>query len=310
VKAPKALDRVAQSLYQSALKPAGKNTAKIAEEMRVARQEGFIPKAGEGPEALRAKRSQVGAEIRETVQSGEQLPEFDLGGIEKRVAKIKEGKLPSQRQAIDAAADDIFADYRTPEGGLRQLTPKETFDLKVKLQNAISETQPAVWTGDVAAKGKVNTWRAGVDEARDFLNAKFPEIKDKNALYSTLSDLEPKMDAATKRIGNRDPFGILPTIMSTGGAAAGAVLGGSAGAALGTVGTAVVTKFATDPILRARLAVKLSKASGGKLSVLAARTRLTEIGQTVTAAVQAQQARGGAQDDAAPVGAMPAYARP
>jgi hypothetical protein len=95
----------------------------------------------------------------------------------------------------------------------------------------------------------------------------FPELSDLNAKEGSLLDLQPVLEKAVQRIGNHQLMGIGTPLVGT---AAKAVTGSS-----GEGAASAVIKFVLDnPSVKSRLAIQLSKASRGTLTIPAAQARI------------------------------------
>lgn len=262
-------------LAKSALKPnkyVG-NKAQIDRAVDVELGEGYSPDA-RGLAALRADKNATGRGIRQTYEGGEGAGTVKFERIQSAVDDLKKDLLPSEQAAVDSALEaDVYAPFRDVEGTLHDMTPAEAFDLKVKLQNAVSKANKQFYRSGIGTPGTEG--RATVaGSIGDQLLEHFPEVKSQNARYSALSTLEKIVDDAETRISKHEPIPL--SAWASGGAAGagGLVHGGLGEAGIAAAGATALAKIVGNPKIRLKAAVALSKASEGALSVAAALKRL------------------------------------
>jgi hypothetical protein len=282
--ARKAADTVAAKLEQSATKPIGTDIDAIDQAMLTMPREG-ITSTKAGRELLASKLGQTGHDIAAVIQKAPMKPTISSSGLETALTQTRGGLLPSEQAALDSIAEqDIYGPLRMKKGDaqspMRDMTPQEAWETKVKLQNAAVKAKAGAYDAPGSARNgpAIETYQTGAGNLGEQLVSQFPELADKNKLYSELSDVRPINDAATKRISNRDPWGGLTSaMMGVAGSVGGAAVGGASGAGVGGLTTALAARILTDPILRQRAAIFLADQSEGAFNAATASQRLTDL---------------------------------
>lgn len=109
---------------------------------------------------------------------------------------------------------------------------------------------------------------------KEELQTQFPEIQGLNAQEGKAIDLDGALERAVNRTTNRDIFSLGGKIAGGTGAVIGAAAGGEGGAAAGAVAGPLLHHFLSDPDIQSRLAIAVSKASKGSVTVPAAAARV------------------------------------
>lgn len=277
-----AMRGTAKGLYKSAVKPTGKAWGRIDKAMDAGLREGLSPNEA-GVAGLKSGVRESGRQIGDAIDAAPDVPSVKAAPVEKAIAELREGFLPSERAALDSAAEDFFGQLRQEDGSLRDMTPKEAHTLKVNLQDAVVRAKKGAYSSGAMNSAGVEAWQTAASGLGEQLVEQFPEIGSANARYSSLKALEPILEDAKNRIAKREPFGLISSIGGVGGAAAGGLTGGLTGL--------VVTKILSDPILRTKAAVALSRASGGAVSNLAAAARLQSYATALERGAEATPSR-------------------
>lgn len=270
-----AAKKVSTKLYTSAMKPAGKDVARIDKAMDVGVRNGILPNRA-GIAKFDKIVSERGKAIGGALDQAPDVPSIKSEPVVKSLSEAREGFLPSERASFDAAAEDFFSGLRQPDGSFADMTPLQAHDLKVRLQDAVVRSKKTAYAGGAINGPGIEAWQTAARGVRGELIKQFPELKGAYAEYSALKALDPILDSAATRIAKHEPFGLIATIMAGAG---GQMIGGGLKSGVGSL---IVAKIVLDPVVRARLATAMSRASGGSVSALQAASRLQAFAKSAT----------------------------
>lgn len=267
-----AADSLAGSLYRSAVKPRKGNAVRTQAALDLGRSEGVMPN---DLEAAKALKQSAGQDIGSIIDNAPDVQSIKTQPVLDAVESLKKDYLASQKGGVDTALNDILDKITDPNRGGIDLTPKEAHQLKVALQDAATTAKSTAYQGTTLNSPTIEGWQTGAQKLGDQLAEQFPELKDPNARYSAASDLVKLVNDSSQRIAKHEPFGLLPTLMG----GTGAFIHGGAGA----IGGMVLGKLITDPVLRAKAASILSRATDGEVSPVAAASRFKMFGDMLPA---------------------------
>lgn len=244
---------VASKIYEGTLKPSTTlTTAEREGAVKTGLAEG-IPVSKAGAEkistAISNLNDKVKAQITAGSAAGATVSKYDivkrLAGTSKR---FKEQVNPeADLRAISESGKEFLRNQpdRIPAGKAQDLKAGTYKQLTSKAYGEMS-------TASVEAQ------KALARGIKEELEQQFPEIGSLNARESKLLDLDEILDKSLKRIGNRNIFGLMDTVATTGAAGAGGVVAHGAGAATG-VAAGLLYRVLRDPAVSSRLAVALSR---------------------------------------------------
>lgn len=272
----------ARALQQSALKPAAKGIVQRGRIIDTTLREGLTP-GSEGIDAARAGLSESGQGISNITSSGPQTQSISPGSVVSELGKLKQPKLGVDLSAIEAVENEFLDRFRSsPTSAVRNMTPAEAQGLKTEAQQAATRLKKAAYEpGGQPNTGKVEAYQVIADMLGDQLLSQFPELSTPYARYSALKEAMPAVQAAAKRIGNRNPFGPL-SIFS--GVATGVMTGGLEHGVL----AGAMAELLTNPVLRSKLAVSMYRASNGAMTIPAASARVAAYANALGQAVAAE----------------------
>lgn len=244
------LGRTPEEAYGSALKPSTTlSEAQRANLVNTGLKEG-IPVSKAGLETIADKIDKLNTQIKAEIDSGtRQGVTVDPNAVAARTASTS-AKFANQvnptadLQAIDAAKQEFLQNNPNPMSAADAQSMKQG-TYRVLGGKAYGEMKSA----------SVEAQKALARGLKEELAQQFPELQKLNASESRLLDLQPVIERAVNRIGNHQLLGIGTPIAA---GATKAVTGSGGLAAVAGILKAVVD----DPIVKSRLAISLSKASG------------------------------------------------
>lgn len=297
ISAPKIAETGAERIYQSTLKPppGSYSTGEVASMVKTG-LENEIPVSPAGLKKLDALtgnlQSQVKAQIAAGDQSGATINKF----------------------AVTRRLGDTAETFRN------QVAPTTDLSVLGDVGNDFLETKPAAIPVQMAQDVKTGTYRqlknkygelssARVESEKalargikEELEQQFPEIKGLNAQEGKLIGLDEALQRAVRRTSNHDIVSLGGKIVMSGAGAAVGSLGGAATGGAGALGALMLHHVMSDPALQSKLAIALSKASRGSLTVGGASAKIAGYSSALGRAVQpsADQSNTNTQDQTAP----------
>jgi hypothetical protein len=272
---------LAERMYQSALKPSTANPARAARVSATGLAE-HIPVSETGAAKIGALVNELNAAINSKIQAGASRGvTVDPRAVAARTAQLEDRFRTQVTPAADladiaAARDEFLKTYPEPIPATRAQAVKVGTYRQLqksygKLSGAAIESQKALARG-----------------IKEELASQFPEITDLNAREGRLLDLQPALEKAVARIQNRNLISLGGRVASAGAGPMAALAGGDLGtAALSSAGTLVLHEVITNPAVQSRLAMIISRTSGGRIPLSAAMVRIgayaTAVGQLANA---------------------------
>jgi plasmid stability protein len=181
--------------------------------------------------------------------------------------------------AISTSREDFLNQLRpqgVPGGAIRNLTAEQAQAMK---QGTYAQLKTRAY-GELKS-ATVEAQKALARGLKEELAAQFPEIDALNAREGQLLQLEPAIEKAVQRIANHQLIGIGTPIA---GGAVGMVTGSRPLAAV----TGMMKAVLDNPVVKSRLAIRISKGSGGRIPLPMAQARvvgyLNALGQGENAA--------------------------
>ncbi len=247
----------AERLSESALKIApsvseAERQAAIDTQLGRTGERGYLPtrKGNAGlSEDMAATHAKVEQIVDDLTKSGEKIKREDaIKGIDSSIAEYS--KLPPEvAKHYTEPLETIKAEYQS---GNPEMTPREVQDMK----KTIYRLHSGDYEKDTIAKVKAEGEKAIAKTAKEELERLNPEIKSLNAKNSAQIKLKEALERASHRIRNMDLSRV--GIRSGIGGIVGYAAGGWHGAEVGFLAAQVLD----DPVVKARLAIALDKASG------------------------------------------------
>jgi hypothetical protein len=245
-----------ESYLRASKFPTTLGTQKRRELARTALDERLMPTSG-GALKLSDTVNELNKRIDELVTqadvSGAQIP------VDVLTRHLQELKTKYDRPTLERAED--LATLQELEDAMLQisaregrdwLSPAEVQNFKTRTYEKAYEKRRQQDITDVETEGRQALARAAKEE----LEVLSPELKDVNARWGQLAELQPHLERAAGRVENRDPLGGInvPTSIAGGGVAAGDI-----GAALGA--TKSILEFPKMQAYKALLLDALRKRS-------------------------------------------------
>jgi hypothetical protein len=279
--------KVAEAMYQSALKPSTTNTP--AENLAAVRTglNSAIPISEEGAIKLNGLVNDLNDKVKAQIASNPDAP-INKFQVASRLNK--------------PAAD--FAKQASPTADLNTIADVGNDFLDTKPGTIRAEDAQAIKQGTYKqigdrAYGEASTARVEAEKSlarglKEELENHFPEIKGLNAQESQLFDLKGALEKAVNRAANRQTIparlgGPLAGVLA--GSGVGAAFGHEAGAAAG-LGIYAMKTVLDDPMLQSKLAIAISRAGRGTIPPALANAKVQQFVNSL-----AQSVNGGAQAD-------------
>jgi hypothetical protein len=249
----------AERLSESALKIApsvseAERQAAIDTQLGRTGERGYLPtrKGNAGlSEDMAATHAKVEQIVDDLTKSGEKIKREDaIKGIDSSIAEYS--KLPPEvAKHYTEPLETIKAEYQS---GNPEMTPREVQDMK----KTIYRLHSGDYEKDTIAKVKAEGEKAIAKTAKEELKRLNPEIKSLNAKNSAQIKLKEALERASHRIRNMDLSRV--GIRSGIGGIVGYAAGGWHGAKVGFLAF-LAAQVLDDPVVKARLAIALDKAS-------------------------------------------------
>ncbi len=239
-----------------------------------------IPLDAAGLKQAGILQDQIGQRIGGPIRAAEQTPSISPGPVVSGLQKLKENYIPQEQPPVDAAQQSFLDQLRSqPGGAVRNMTPAEAFDTKVRYSKAAIRGNKNVFEAAQLGPAGVASRAEISGRLSDQLVSQFPEIAESNAQYGLVSDLMPEIDRMVDQAARRNPIRNLATM-------SGAVTGIATGHPMTGLFTSAAMEIAANPALRSRFAIMLSKAARVPLPEASARITgyLNAIGQGAGAA--------------------------
>lgn len=271
--------------YASAMKFNSK-TSLADRDLQIAKalQEGVLPDR-KGLEHISNKIDQINREIGEVIdQAAKSGDTVNPGAVASRLDQLKskfsKQVLPGDDLAlIEAAKQEFLSAWRVPNksgsGAVKNIPVRQAQEMKVGTYKQLKSK----------AYGELKNARIEAEKAlglglKEELAAKYPELAKLNADDSVLIALEDSIEAAVKRIENKDMVGIGSTVAGAAGAAA------TGRPSLGFI-TMAAKSLIDNPMFKGKVAIALDaarrkagapmpKRNVGKAKALFQAGRLTE----------------------------------
>jgi hypothetical protein len=258
----------ARGLYQGALKPSAKSIVQRGRIVDTGLIEG-LPADPQGITNRTAGLADSGQQISQITKGAPQTQSMSPGIVVSELAKLKQPRLGVDVAAIDAVENEFLDRLRNgPNQAVRNMTPGEAQGMKTEAQQAATRLKKAAYEpGGQPNAGKVEGYQTVANTLGDQLVGQFPELAAPYARYAALKEIGPSLEAAVKRSGNRNPFGALSVLS---GVTAGTLTGN---VPHGILAGAMVEAL-SNPAIRSRLAIAMSRASKGSLTIPAAAARV------------------------------------
>lgn len=263
---PRALPKggkVSGKLYQSALKPPpGSNTTAEVNSMVKTGLKENIPVSTAGLKKLDNLVADLQAKVDAVVKSKPGTT-ISRNAVTNRLAGTADRFATQVNPTADVNAvlssGREFIDTKPPRIPVEQAQKLKTGTYTQLNSKAYGELKSA------AVESQKNLARGLKEE----IEAIFPEVKGMNAREGAALNLRPELERAIRRIDNHDLLG-LGTLGTAG--AAGVAFGEQGLTAAATLG--VLYRVLGDPAVKSRIAIQLSKASGGSLKIPQAVARI------------------------------------
>lgn len=324
-----AMEDVAGRVYQSALKPppGSYTTPEVQSMVKTGLQEG-IPVSQKGGDKLAGLVSDLNDKIKNQIIASNPNAPINPNAVASRTAAVRppfDTVNPEQAQAdISSATQEYLNKHsvQAPFTNIRQSDETGGFVPAGKGTAQYSQDYSAVAAQEEKQKtyaqlsksyGELSsatqeTQKALARGIKEELETYFPEIKGTNAQLGKLYGLDDALQRAVRRIDNHEIFGLGTRIAAITGAAAGAAAFGGEGAVTGAVAASILQKAVSDPMVKSKLAIILSRSSG--LPVSAANAKVASyIAQLANAANQPMSPKEVLGLGAGPV-ALPAQSQP
>lgn len=263
---------LSEKMYQSALKPSTTYSPAEVKSMVQTGLKNEIPVSEAGAAKLGDLIDDLNAKIKATVQSRPGAV-VDARAIASRLADTAKRfstqvNPTADLKAISESGNEFLSTQpgQIPAADAQALKQGTYTQLKGKaygeMQTATKEAQKALARG-----------------IKEELNTQFPELKDLNAQDSKLYGLDEALERAVNRISNRN-------MVSLGGkVVAGTLAGAATGHLMGGAGVGLVLhEVITNPALQTKLAIAMSKASKGAVTLPSARARIASYSAGLAAA--------------------------
>lgn len=275
-----AAPKVAEAMYQSALKPSTTNPP--AENLAAVRTglNSAIPISEEGASKLNGLVEDLNNKVKAQIASNPNAPvnKFAVASrLNKPAAAFSSQASPTADLNTIA---DVGNDFLNTKPGI--INASDAQAIKQGTYKQIGDR----------AYGEASTARVEAEKSlarglKEELEVHFPEIKNLNAQESQFFDLKGSLEKAVNRAANRQT---IPARL--GGPLAGALAGGWASAAFGHeagaavgLGVYAMKTVLDDPMLQSKLAIAISKAGRGKIPPAMANAKVAQfvnsLGQSV-----------------------------
>lgn len=275
--------KVAEAMYQSALKPSTTNTP--AENLAAVRTglNSAIPISEEGASNLNSLVQDLNNKVKAQIASNPDAP-------------INKFQVASRLNKPAAA----FAKQASPTADLNTIADVGNDFLDTKPGTIRAEDAQAIKQGTYKqigdrAYGEASTARVEAEKAlarglKEELEKQFPEIKGLNAQESKFFDLKGSLEKAVNRAANRQTIPARlggPFAGALAGSGVGAIFGHEAGAAAG-LGVYALKTVLDDPMLQSKLAIAISKAGRGSIPPAIANARVQQFVNSLAQSVNSQ----------------------
>jgi len=201
---------------------------------------------------------EIGSLIDRATATGEKIQVdrlFDDFDDLKQTHLAESGEGLKAKKAIEEIEQEIRGANK--ELGREALSAQEAQRLKVKIYKDLKTYYQR--EGSVPAGKEAQQMVA--KQAREFIEALTPEIKDVNALHSDYKKLWAEVEDAAKKVEKTDLLPFSTAVKATAGAAIGGKLFGAAGATTGGALGFTLGFIDSNPTIKANLAIILDKAT-------------------------------------------------
>lgn len=255
-------------------------------------REGVIPNE-KGVIAIQDRINNLGAQIdtliSDATKSGKRIP---VDAVFQHLNELRgqRGGLKLEASTDLSAIDDIARTFRQHVDSLGRsyFTPDELQAFKRDIYSRINFDARNLQGTPV----KVDTRKAVARGAKDAIANAVQGVPELNKQLGELLELQPHLERAANRIGNRNPIGLTTPLNVGAGSIAGEILGsGGAGMAAGSVVAAI-----NNPKMAARIAVALKKLKDNDVNWLEANSGRQDVRIALMLASQANEIIGQAYD--------------
>lgn len=301
-----AVQKTAERIYQSALKPSPAAGAEAGAEMSKTALTHAIPVSEAGIEKLSGLIDNLNQKIADKIKAGAAAgaaidpnavatrlndtrsrfanqvnPNADLAAIESTGqeflqnagAKPAQAAVPPQPTGVLNAQGQPVMTAGTPATPATPAPPMAVDAAQSMKQGTYSQLRKKY--GELSS-AQIEAEKALARGIKEELQNVFPEIQGLNAEESKLLQLQPALDRAVARVANHDIIGLGAPVAAAGGA----VTAGGPGAAVGFF----VKKILDDPQMKSKLAIAIMKGSqttARPLRFSAAMARVSAIAQSM-----------------------------
>lgn len=258
---PDAKSKVAETLYQSALKPSQVNPEKAARAVQTGLQAG-IPITESGQAKLTGLIDDLAAKTKDTIAKNPNA-KIDPAAVAQRLgqakAKFSNQALPeTDLGVIENARQQWLGQHANPTVPPQMLTAEEAQQLK---QGTYQQLKSKSY--DELKTAQTESEKALARGLKEELEQQFPELQSLNAQQSKLYGLQPYLDKAIARIGNHNVISLGDMVTAGSAGAAGAMHGGPVEGAAIAAGAALMRHVLGSPGFKSRLAIAMTKGAGG-----------------------------------------------
>lgn len=265
---------MAAMIYESALKP--KTTLPLAERAAAVSTglENAIPVSEKGLDKLSGLISNLNDAVQNKIKAGSAA-----GATVNKYAVA--GRLSDTAKRFSTQVNPSADLNAVADSGSEFLSSQPTNISALSAQQLKSGTYQQLGNkayGELSS-ASIEAQKALARGIKEELQTQFPEIKGLNQQEGKLLDLQPLLERAVGRIGNHQLVGIGTPIVAGAGAAL-------KSAKTGIVG-GIIKAIVDDPLVKSKLAIALSKASKGTLTVPASLAKIAGYSNALGTSVEA-----------------------